>query len=644
MTELALGRLGGVGNRISGELARVRDRVSRYAPSDVGYRLSAKAFWPLVLACLVVVIIVPQLGSTVWTLRVQQGLYFGLWALSLNLLVGTTGLISFGHAMFVSFGAYTMAIPFRDHGLDPMWLLFLTPLAGAAGALLVGLVVLRGKLLFFSLLTLGMAQFFWAMEHGWLSLTGGTNGIGGVISPGVFNAFTSPNNLYYLILGVTVVSAVAIYVITKSPFGDALRAIRDNPRRAEFTGMWVKRYEYLAFVIAGMFAGLGGGLFVLSDTSLTASTLDWNKSTLILIAVLVGGMRYFVGPMIGGFFWIVFFDEVHQATGALGRMWDVLLGGIILAIALLFPGGIVGGVHTLMAYAVDLGRRLAGKSVPGAGDDVVVDQELHLPGTVAEVTKERVIGGPILEITGLTKRFGGLVAVDGATLTVNRRTIHAVIGPNGAGKSTLFNLITGLHKPDSGRVVLDGEDVTGKQSWRLIKRGMGRSFQTTTLFWTLPSLLNVRVAGSAVKDHTFKLFGQHPHEVRSRSTGLLDRIGLGAFADLPAQQLSHGDQRSLEIATALAVDANILLLDEPTAGLSPAETKTAVEMIKSLQREHDLTVLFVEHDMDVVFGIADRVTVMHRGAVLAEGTPEEIRRDPRVREAYLGDDHALDDA
>jgi ABC-type branched-subunit amino acid transport system ATPase component/ABC-type branched-subunit amino acid transport system permease subunit len=634
----AVATITGLSERLKGDIAGLRDRASRLEPSRSAYATAEKAFVPLTIACVALVAVVPLFDSTVWTLRVQQALYFGLWALSLNLLVGTTGLISFGHAMFVSFGAYTMAIPFRDHGINPLYLLLLTPVAGALGAALVGLVVLRGKALFFSLLTLGMAQLFWALEHGWSSLTGGTNGVSGVIVPGsTFNAFANPNNVYWLVFGLTVVSALLLYVITRSPFGDALRAIRDNSQRAEFTGMWVKRYELTAFVIAGAFAGLGGGLFVLTETSLTSDTLDWAKSTLILIAVLIGGIRYFLGPMLGGIFWIYFFDKVHQANGALGLMWDVVLGVIVLAVALFFEGGIVGAAHRLMATVVDAWWHLTGRATaseaPVPADDLTA---VNLPVAVAVEEKERTIGGPMLEVTGVTKRFGGLVAVDNASLTVNRGTIHALIGPNGAGKSTLFNLITGLHKPDSGRVVLDGQDVTGKPSWRLIKRGMGRSFQTTSLFWTLPALLNVKVAASAVKDHTFRPAGRHPSAVSARSAGLLERIGLGAFSSLAAQQLSHGDQRSLEIATALAVDANILLLDEPTAGLSPPETRTAVEMIKGLQREGDLTVLFVEHDMEVVFGIADRITVMHRGAVLAEGTPDEIRRDPRVREAYLG--------
>src|SRR5207244_657883 len=174
----------------------------------------------------------------------------------------------------------------------------------------------------------------------------------------------------------------------------------------------------------------------------------------------------------------------------------------------------------------------------------------------------------------------GLVAVKDASLTVRQGTIHAIIGPNGAGKSTLFNLVTGLHKVDAGQVVLDGEDITGRPAWQLVKRGMGRSFQQTNLFWTLAASKNVTVAGSAVGGTTLRPFGRHPKAIQERGRELLARVGLESFADAAANQLSHGDQRSLEIATALAVNSRLLLLDEPTAGLATNETKTAVELIR----------------------------------------------------------------
>ncbi len=193
-------------------------------------------------------------------------------------------------------------------------------------------------------------------------------------------------------------------------------------------------------------------------------------------------------------------------------------------------------------------------------------------------------------------------------------------------------------KPDHGNVVLNGDDITGKEPFKLVKRGLGRSFQQTNLFWELSSLDNLTISSAAAKGETKKLYGAHSSATKRHAHDLLARVGLKSFAGLDAQDLSHGDQRSLEIATALAVESKLLLLDEPTAGISPAETKQAVALIKRIADENELTVLFVEHDMEVVFGIADWITVLHQGAVLADGPPDEVRANPAVQAAYLGED------
>ena len=216
--------------------------------------------------------------------------------------------------------------------------------------------------------------------------------------------------------------------------------------------------------------------------------------------------------------------------------------------------------------------------------------------------------------------------------------IHAIIGPNGAGKTTLFNLITGLIKPDAGQVVLEGEDITGAAAVAARQAGHGPLVPADEPVLGASSLTNVTLADSAVEGRDAEALGLRTRgRSGARSAALLDRVGLDAFRSSPPRELSHGDQRSLEIATALAVESHFLLLDEPTAGISPAETRTAVELIRKIAREENLTVLFVEHDMEVVFGIADWITVLHYGAVLAEGTPAEIRANPDVQRAYLGE-------
>lgn len=570
-------------------------------------------------------------------LLVQQALYLGLLALSLNLLVNTTGLISFGHAMFFALGAYMVAIPVAKLAWSPMWGLALTPLMGAVAGLVIGLVVLRGAELYFSLLTLGVSQLVWAAAHGWQSLTGGTNGTTGIFGPRFLSPFLHPNNLYWFIYGVAAFCTLLLYVVTRSPFGDALRGIRENGRRAAFVGLPVKRYQLGAFVLAATFGAIAGGLAVVGETQISSSQVTWTRSALALIVALIGGVRYFLGPYAGAIFYIFAFDYIIEKT----VLWDTVLGIVVLVVALALPGGIVGLIHLLTAQANHLlglarGRGPAVAAPPTEdGADVAHLPQVSLPPEPRETTDgDRPI---LLDVSGVSKRFGGLVAVDDATLAVRKGTIHAVIGPNGAGKTTFFNLVTGVMKPDTGRVVLAGEDVTGLAPWRLVKRGVGRSFQQTSLFWSLSASTNVTLAESAARGASWKPYGEHREEVRRRAYDLLDRVGLAPFAAVAANELSHGDQRSLEIATALAVESRLLLLDEPTAGLSPAETAAAVALIKKLAREEDLTVLFVEHDMEVVFGIADRITVLHRGAVLAEGSPAEIRANPEVQQAYLGE-------
>jgi ABC-type branched-subunit amino acid transport system ATPase component/ABC-type branched-subunit amino acid transport system permease subunit len=593
--------------------------------------------WVLAAIAIAALVALPWIVDLGTLLLAQQALYLGLLALSLNLLVNTTGLVSFGHAMFFAFGAYLVAVPFAKLDWSPLLGLALTPLVGAATGLVIGLIVLRGAELYFALLTLGVSQLIWATAHGWQSLTGGTNGTTGVFGPEFLSPFLNPNNLYWFILGIAGLCTLILYVITRSPYGDALRAIRENRQRASFIGLPVKRYELSAFVVAATFGAVAGGLFVVGETQISSAQVTWARSALALIVALIGGIGYFLGPFAGAFFYIFVFDYIIERT----VLWDTVLGIVVLVVALALPTGLVGWIHwaaTEVTALARFARRGKAGSVPD--DDMELQEVVHLP---AAAPKERapvadVESRPLmLHVDGVSKHFGGLVAVDNATLAVHEGTIHAVIGPNGAGKTTLFNLITGLIEPDSGSITLAGEDITGVPPWRLVKSGLGRSFQQTSLFWALPALTNVTLAAAAARGTTRKLYGSHSPETVARARELLERVGLEELADVPAIELSHGDQRSLEIATALAVESRLLLLDEPTAGLSPVETRSAVALIKELAEERNLTVLFVEHDMDVVFGIADRITVLHHGRVLAEGTPADVRANPEVQAAYLGE-------
>ena len=592
-----------------------------------------RGLWALAGIGIALAAVAPLIVKPATTLLLGEAIILGLFALSLNLLVGTTGLVSFGHAAYFGFGAFTVGILVSRYGWPPLLALALAPVVGAIVAFVSGLVVLRGRELYFGLLTLGVAQLYWALAHGWTDVTGGENGLPGFFSPDWL--FTA-QELYWFAFVISAACGLLIFVITRSPFGYALRAIRENRRRAEFTGIPVRRYELAAFVMAGTFAAIAGALFTMYEGVVSSSLMDWRNSAAPLIVSLIGGIGFFLGPVVGAVFYTVLQEYVVART----VLWDVVIGVIVLIAALLLPSGITGGIRRLVAGSLAFWDRF-GRHREETDESPV---RTEVPPKVARLTPSRsdpipsADGKPILTVDGLRRSFGGLVAVDGVSLAVEPGSIHAIIGPNGAGKTTFFNLVTGLLRPEAGRVTFDGQDVTGLAPWRLVGRGVGRSFQHATLFWSLSAFDNVLVAESSVHGLTRRPYGGYPTELRERAEGHLERVGLSHSADVPANLLSHGDQRSLELAAALAVDSRLLLLDEPTAGLSPTETKGTVDLIEAVVREQGITVLFIEHDMEVVFGIADRITVLHRGAVLADGAPADVRANDAVQRAYLAED------
>jgi branched-chain amino acid transport system ATP-binding protein len=421
----------------------------------------------------------------------------------------------------------------------------------------------------------------------------------------------------------------------RSPFGAALLAIRENRERARSVGLNVKAYELAVYTIAALFAGLAGALLPLVQPSVVPSMLFWTENATPVIVTLLGGVGSFLGPGLGAFIYTGLYNSLSRDFP---YQLDVLLGAAVLGVVLVAPGGFA-SVPDLLGQ---LRRRIVGEG-PVATETETKGEAIQMIDVTRAVEAHAIQAEPVatgrllLKLENLSKSFGGLRAVEAVNLEIHEGDRHAIIGPNGAGKSTLFNLITGRLRPSAGRVWFDGRDITGRPPHVIARAGIGRAFQITMIFPRLTVLQNLQYAMLAHRGRTVQPWGLADRIYRDEAMQLLGAVGLGPYADLPAGQLSHGDQRAIELAISLALGSRMILLDEPTAGMSAFETRKAMELVRRIATERNLTLLFCEHDMSVVFGTARTVTVMHQGRILTQGTPEEVRSDPEVQAVYLGE-------
>jgi ABC-type branched-subunit amino acid transport system ATPase component len=329
--------------------------------------------------------------------------------------------------------------------------------------------------------------------------------------------------------------------------------------------------------------------------------------------VVLGGVGTLFGPILGAMLYAGV-EEVLKTGSLVGRVadhWSLALGVFLIAAVLAAPRGL-GGLFGAR------GRR--GRAAPA------------LPQGVVPMRTE--VGGKAIAVEDLTRRFGGLVAVDGVTLDLPPNRVHGIIGPNGAGKTTFINMLSGTLRPTAGRIVLDGDNVAGRPAYAMARRGIGRSYQITNVFLPFTVWENCLLAAQARHPSPFQLRSRDRAVQHARIAHALAAAGLEARADAVAAQLSHGEQRQLEIAMLIASGARLLILDEPLAGMGPEETTRVTRLLRALAADH--TVILIEHDIDAIFAAADTLTVLVGGRLLAHGLPDEVRRDPAVREAYLG--------
>ena len=549
---------------------------------------------------------------------------FTLLAIAYNLLMGYTGLVSFGHSAFFGLGGYAAGLT-QIHVAQGMVVPLLAGVAAAALAgAAIGFLLMRKRGVYFSLLTLAFTQMFFYIVYGATAVTGGENGLGGIerfpVSLGPLRLDLADKRVYYYAAAALAAAAIwLLWRIVHSPFGRVLEAIRENEQRASFVGYDVKRYKLTAFVVSCAFSGLAGALYTFLLNFAYPESLHVTMAGEIAAMTLVGGMRSFVGPAVGAAVFVFMRDTLSSWT----QNWLIYFGVIFIAFVMFSPNGIVGVAERLRG----LRRRaeVAGDAPPAAA----VAAPAAAPGPAAAVET-------LLEVRGLTRRFGALAAVDGASFQVRRGELRSIIGPNGAGKTTLFNLLTGLLPADGGEARLRGTAMTALLPHRIVALGVSRSFQIISVFHALTVFENVRIAAQAKHRCRFAMLADSRSfaDLNDEALRLLAAVGLADKAGALAANLSHGDQRLLEIALALATRPELLLLDEPLAGLAAHERVRVADLIRTLHRS--LTIVLIDHDIDQVLALSDRITVLHQGRVIADGGPAEIQQNADVQTAYLG--------
>lgn len=570
-----------------------------------------------VAAALVVAVALPHVVNQYWAQIATLAFIYWILIAGLNLVVGFAGQLAIGFVGLLAIGAYTSAILVEKAGWPSFVALIFSGGAGALFGFLVGLPSLRLKTFYFAMTTLGFAIIVTQVALGWESLTGGGIGLPGPVFPAPFDTH---NGFYYLCLIIALIATYLLTNIAVSNFGRGLVAVRDADVAAEAMGVPIARLKLVTFTFSGVFAGVAGALFASRQTYITPDAFTFDLSVMFFIAVLIGGRGRIVGPMLGTIV-LTLLPEIAAPLVAWSTFFYAVL---LLLVVLLVPGGI----------AEFFEKFIAPKSSAEGIEPPKLDKLDAVLGRAAKNGK--------LTVRGAALSFGGVRALDGIDFVVRPGTVHGLIGPNGSGKTTALNVISGFYRVNAGAIDFSSHDLVVKTSEERAKLGIARTFQTPRVVGNLSVLENAMLGAYARFESNFGGVAvglpkgrREDAGIRERAQQALEVVGLGKLASRKAEQLQHTEQRFVEIARCLVMDPDLLLLDEPAAGLSHTEIDYLRTIVDGV-RARGVSVLLVEHHTDLVFQISDDITVLNLGRVLARGTPAEVRSNQEVINAYLG--------
>src|SRR5262249_10046083 len=481
--------------------------------------------------------------------------------MALNLCVGYTGLVSFGHSTWFGIGAYAAGLIQLRWFHDQIWLpILLSMVVVAALSTAVGVLILRRRGVYFSLLTLALAALTYTVAFRWTEVTGGEDGLGGLKRGTLGPIFLDDGLAFYIVVALVALGVLYVLLrVVRSPFGHVLVAIRENQLRATFQGDTVDRYKLAVFVLSAVVTGVAGALLGFQTYLVSAEAVSVAFSGELLAMVVIGGMHHILGPALGALFFILFRELFSIWT----QNWLLWFGLVFVGFVLFSPSGLVGMWNTISR------RWRPAPEEAAAMSKRKVYEGLALPAFLRPVAAQ----GTVLEVSNVSKQFGGIRAVSGASLQLGAGEIHALIGPNGAGKTTLFNLMSSLYYPEQGAIQLNGRSIHGLPVQDVCRQGLARSFQITSLFRNSPIYENIRLSLQARHPARFNFWRDIDsyEDIHAETAELIRFLGLEGIEDTHSGELSYGGQRLVDLGIALGSKPHVLLLDEPLAGLAAAE-------------------------------------------------------------------------